>query len=319
MTEEEKRDTSEEFGKVIDALHNKAKLSSLRTYQGDMAEFIKSKNESVISIAVKEKERKEEKEQEKQKDENLGLPKESAPKSKRGFQINITIIVLSLLLVVGGIYGFSFVFEALNKAPMNPVMIEEKIIPYNHLITLANVTSENFGPELAKISPSSGISVLKISGTDGLLFQTFKDFLNFLKISPPTTLGRTLEDEYVIGITSQDGESSYFMVITVDDFGKAFSAMLDWEKNLVKDLSFLNIKTNISLSTTTSATIQTKPESFGWKDIIVKNKDTRAFATEKNKTKIVYTFLDKNTILITNNLSTIGDISAAYASRSVVR
>ena len=53
----ENKDKSNEFGRVIDALHSKQKLPSLRTYQGDMAEFIKSKNESVISIAVKEKEK----------------------------------------------------------------------------------------------------------------------------------------------------------------------------------------------------------------------------------------------------------------------
>jgi len=48
-----------EFGQVIDTLHSKQKIPSLRTYQGDMAEFIKEKNESVFSIAAKEKKRKE--------------------------------------------------------------------------------------------------------------------------------------------------------------------------------------------------------------------------------------------------------------------
>jgi hypothetical protein len=53
--------------------------------------------------------------------------------------------------------------------------------------------------------------------------------------------------------------------------------------------------------------------------MIIKNKDTRGFVNEKGKSKIAYTFLDKNTILITNNISVIGDISSIYASRSVAR
>ena len=60
----EKKEEVNKFGKVIDLLHNKTKLPSLRTYQGDMAEFIKNKDESIVSIVVKEKE-KEEREKEK--------------------------------------------------------------------------------------------------------------------------------------------------------------------------------------------------------------------------------------------------------------
>jgi predicted RNase H-related nuclease YkuK (DUF458 family) len=38
---ENQEDSSNDFGRVIDSLHNKSKLSSLRTYQGDVAEYIK--------------------------------------------------------------------------------------------------------------------------------------------------------------------------------------------------------------------------------------------------------------------------------------
>ena len=58
-TKEQNEFKSDDFGRVIDALHTKSKLSSLHTYQGDVAEYVKDKQESVISIAVKEKERQE--------------------------------------------------------------------------------------------------------------------------------------------------------------------------------------------------------------------------------------------------------------------
>lgn len=315
MNPEGKEKSSEkDFGKVVDALHNKAKLSSLRTYQGDMAEFIRSKNESVISIAVKEKEKKEQKEKE--------IPvstKASVPKNRNGIQINLTMIVLSLLLIAGGFFGFFYVFETVKEEPTNPVVIEEKIIPYNHAITLANVTSENFKFELANLKISNGISILRISDASGSLLEKSENFFRFLKISPPTALERTLKEEYVIGVISQDEERANFIIMTVDDFGKAFSAMLDWEKNLINDLSFLTVTSSEMMASSTGTTTPIKNEPLSWKDIIVKNKDTRALANDKNQAKIVYTFLDKNTILVTENLSAIGEISAAFASRAVVR
>lgn len=328
MDPEEKKDNSNEFGKVIDALHSKQKLPSLRTYQGDMAEFIKSKNESVISIAVKTKERKEEKEKEEEKakeeekpvsltnDDITGRDRKIEPRPKHStktFQPNFNMIVLSLVLILGGVAVFFYVFQVLQREPPVSVVVEEKIIPYNNLITLANITGQNLGAELGRLSPSNGINVIKISDPNGLFFQKAKDFLGFLGVSLPATLERTLKDEYAIGVFSQNSQNSLFLIITVDDFGGAFSGMLDWEGNMEKDLSFLNTAT----SSTSSG--QASTEVFSWKDIIIKNKDTRGLANDKNIAKIAYTFLDKNTILITNNISVIGDISSAYASRSVVR
>jgi hypothetical protein len=146
---------------------------------------------------------------------------------------------------------------------------------------------------------------LKVSTTGDTVVEKAKDFFNLLDISLPGALSRTLKDQYAVGVISQNSGTSPFLIITVNDFGNAFSSMLDWETNMEKDLSFI--------STATSTDI------FAWKDIIVKNKDTRGLVNKYNQAKIVYTFLDKNTILITNSLVAIGEISSAYASRSVVR
>lgn len=313
MDPENKEDSSKDFGKVIDVLHNKQKLSSLRTYQGDMAEFIKSKDESVISIAVKEKERKEKKEEQAEKLEPLSKPKKI---NGQGLQINFTIILLSLLLIGGGVLASFFIFGLINKEFQSEVVLKEEIIPYNNLITLANVVDVNFASELGKLAPSNGINIIKISDINGAPVEKAKDFFNFLNISPPSALLRTLKDQYVIGIISQDEKHSAFVVITINDFGGAFSAMLEWEENMLKDLAFLNADINTA---TASTTIPMKSEVFNWKDIIIKNKDARALANEKGKSQVVYTFLDKNTILITSDLEALGEISSAYASRSFTR
>ncbi|MEK7200666.1 MAG: hypothetical protein AAB672_00850 [Patescibacteria group bacterium] len=306
----ENKDKSNEFGRVIDALHSKQKLPSLRTYQGDMAEFIKSKNESVISIAVKEKEKK----QEEEREQNILPVIKKTAVGEGGFKMNLATLFLSILLLGGGVLASLYIFEFIKKEPPAEIVLKTEIIPYNNLITLANLTNKNFGTELSKLVPTNGISILKISDTNGSLFSKSKELFDFWEISLPATLERTIKDEYALGIISQNNQKAYFLVISVNDFGRAFSGMLDWEKNMEKDLSFLEDDPQIA-----SSTIPMKSEVFIWKDIIIKNKDTRGLVNEKNQAQIAYTFLDKNTILIVNNLWAIGDISSAYASRSVVR
>lgn len=319
---EEKKDTSKDFGKVIDVLHNKNKLSSLRTYQGDMAEFIKSKDESIVSIVVKEKERKAEKEAEakveSQKFEPLSKPKELKKSNKSGLQVNFTMLFLSILLIGGGALASLYIFQFIKTPTQNNLMtLKEEIIPYNSSIILTDATNVNLGKEISELAFISGINIIKISNKSDATILKAKDFFDFLEVSLPSGLLRTLKDQYVVGVISQNEEKSPFIIITVNDFGGAFSAMLEWEESIAEDLAFLNTETNTV--TVASTTISMKPEVFSWKDVIIKNKDTRGLVNGKGKSQIAYTFLDKNTILITGNIFVIGEISSVYASRAFTR
>lgn len=307
---------ADDFGKVVDALHNKNKLSALRTYQGDMAEFIKEKNVSVISAAVKEQERKQEREK---KEAPKVEAKTTKPKDNK-LKSNAILVLISLLLVAGGVVGFMLVARVLNTGPVPEVSLEKAMIPYNDFATLAVSTSENFREGLSKVTPGSGITLVKVSGLDGQTIQKAKDFFDFLEISLPSTLSRNLRSDWVLGVVSRDGKTSSFLVFTVSDFGGAFAGMLDWEGKMENDLSFLSADPMMDmtslLSTTTTAL---KQESFEWKDMIVKNKDTRGLVDERDRSKIAYTFLDKNTVLVVGDILIIGDLSSAYASRAVAR
>ena len=117
--------------KLEETLHKKSALSSLRTYQGDMAKFIKDKNESVISVAIKEKERKEEREE---KQENKPVKKTSS------FQANLMIIISTFLLIVGGFTAFIFVWQIINRPQNNNVGSQKELITYNKLVTLPTLS-----------------------------------------------------------------------------------------------------------------------------------------------------------------------------------
>lgn len=299
-----------DFGSVVETLHHKSKLPALRSYQGDVSEFMKEKNESVISVALQEKKREEKRAEERKE----AAPAISAVKAS-GFKINLTIFALSLFLIAGGLTAFLYIFQFVtNPKPKNEVVVDNEIIPYTNIITLANITKENLGAELAKTATVAGTNIVKISNPEGTLIDTSGDFFNFLKIRPDFALRRITDKNFAIGVFESDTKN-IFLVLKVKDFGTAFSAMLDWEELLLEDLNFLNIP----LSSQSATSTQSQKENFVWKDLIIKNKDTRALANNRNEVLVIYTFLDKNTILITNNSKALGSMATAFVSRSVAR
>ena len=296
--------TSDEKSGVVDKLHNTNTLPSLRTYQGDVAEFIKDKNESVTSIAVKEKEKRREKEREQSV---------AASKKGDGFKINFMALVLSLLLIIAGSLTVFFVMRFLqNKEPV--VTLKQEIIPYNSELSIANVTKDSIATELSNIPKSGGVTAIRLSDTNGKSINTTNILFSFLGVTPPGTINRSLKPEFFFGALSQEESTDYFIIMGVDDFGVAFAGMLDWESNLEKDLSFI---TNKQPEVTTDLDDVDTSVAL-WKDVIIRNKDTRALMSA-NRSIIAYTFLDKNTILITNSLDSIGEISSIFAAKSVVR
>jgi len=295
-----------DFGKVVEELHNKTPLPTLRTYQGDTAEFIKSKNESVISINTKEREKK--REDKIEIDLKMAADQAAnhvAPKGD-GIKINITIIALSLLLLGGGGLAAYYIYTVLTGEPTPQIIVSNEIIPINNMLTLANSSKENFATEFQNLSYTNGVNLVRVSDANGTMIQTSRNFFNLLAVTPSPTLERTLKDYYFLGAFSDSGTNSLFIILTVNDYGIAFSGMLDWEENMEEDFAFFAKGGN-------------PLNNFVWKDLIVKNKDTRALVNTKGIVKIAYTFLDKNTILITNDLSAIGTISGIFASRDVAR
>jgi hypothetical protein len=346
---EEKKD-SQDFGKVIDTLHGKQKLPSLRTYQGDMAEFIKDRNESVVSIALKEKKAKEEKQKEEEAKEakssqetdpkttssvapspaSIPTPPRNPIRSKNKMGQNISLAVLSIFLLALGVGAVYFVFTNMSMIPSEEVILPEKIISYNDTVAFSGSTPLELGIEMASAFPTNGVTVVDVAA-NGRRIEKASDLFSFIGASLPATLSRTLQDDYVIGVLNRDGNITRFIILTVGDFGRAFSGMLEWEASMERDLSFLTTKpakeetpeiveegaTSTPSETPAPTDLQDDPDPLFWKDIIVKNKDTRGLVNENGQSKVAYSFLDKNTILIVDNISAIGDLSDIYVSRIV--
>ena len=119
------------------------------------------------------------------------------------------------------------------------------------------------------------------------------------------TVTRYFDKNFVLGV---NGENDIFLIFETSDFGATFSGMLEWEKYIENDLSFMFKKQE-----------NDSDSLFLWKDSIIKNKDVRILSNSKGDSKIYYSFIDKNTLAITSSEKTLTDIFSAFASKPFVR
>jgi hypothetical protein len=116
----------------------------------------------------------------------------------------------------------------------------------------------------------------------------------------PPSLVRSFGDEYMFGIYSFDTNEP-FIILTVDDYAIAYSGMLKWELDAGKDLATLfNIPTQNSSST------------LVFKDETAKNKDMRVLKDSAGTPLVLYSFIDRKTLVITKNENVLSAIVGKF-------
>jgi hypothetical protein len=99
-----------------------------------------------------------------------------------------------------------------------------------------------------------------------------------------------------------------FIILKTTFFQNAFAGMLEWESTITQDLAPL-----ITLSHG-----NVKAGTF-FIDSVVKNKDVRIIRGSEGQDLLFYTFVDRNTILITTKKLTLEDLIARLTTTTVVR
>jgi hypothetical protein len=191
------------------------------------------------------------------------------------------------------------------------------------------------------------------AANDGTLQEVgAPEFLQLLTPKIPPALVRTLEPQMLLGIHSYD-QNQMFMIFKTDSYETAYSGMLAWESTMQSDLSPLFTRTPAvragttvtppvvpvlatSTSTTTtsvasstastSATATTTsstpaPEQFfvgDFTDQVVVNHDARVVLNKDGDILLLWTFLDRSTIVITTNDATLREVISRLSQASVI-
>jgi hypothetical protein len=303
------------------------KISTVRTFQSDVAGSVKSDNVSMIKIALAEKERR----------EREGSYFDVEVKKKNYLPTLLLIVIICA--VIAGALGF--VYWYFNKPPA-PTLEErvaplEPVILYSETQSAVSITNKSTDTILTDLKKETLAkldlgTVKRILITDTVGTSTInvnaQSFFKAIRSRAPESLTRVIEPYFFIGAYSF-APHDVFIIFKINSYDTAYPAMLEWEKTLESDLRplFIDVKplveniTDVSkddlsdsdISTTTStttatstsestavSTIKTTADSSGniFKDRIIQNKDVRALVNPEGKILFMYTFLDRKTLVI---------------------
>lgn len=116
------------------------------------------------------------------------------------------------------------------------------------------------------------------------------------RLAPRTqnSFNRSIKEITFGGINGADP----FIILNMTNFDIAFAGMLEWEKTLSTDLAPL-FGDPVIETFDSSARTSTQVRRAFFKDVIASNKNVRLLLDENGHDRIIYTFINQNTIIIT--------------------
>lgn len=297
---------------------------TMRTMKGDMAEAVKSQNETLVSIALAE-----EKKQAALRAEGVAPVALTAPAPKR---IARTLIVLIVLVVIVGL-GFVgyYLYPRLSTASLLSITLPSFGTPAPAPTETTTPRTPSLAPSLIPAQSEKRIAIDQ--GDAGTIFKTVANertlgladgsikniyfeetstdtngttaqrsisanrLFILTGVPTPEIMTRTLEAPFMVGLVGESGSvATPFLVLKVSGYDTGFAGMLVWEQSLPR---FFDALFNENRSGAIGAGIR-------FRDTVVAGRDARMLATSSGV--FAYTFIDPTTIAIAQSQSALEKI-----------
>lgn len=312
---------------ILDAINAEkpidADLQRIHTYQGDLTSAIKDDSFSMIKVALAEKKRQERQGGQMQLEES---------NSKKPLLIGV--IVISVIVVLALIYFFVIILVPKNNTPTENTAQPTSLL-YTENYSSISVDQRDSDDITRLIKRELGAeqdlgsmkSIFLISGTGTSTREiTTGEFLKGLGTSASDSLIRSLGSQFLLGIYYFNPEDFFFLV-KVNSYDTAFAGMLQWEPDIENDIGNIlitrkpTLPVNLSATTTASTTTPVGPLYSGriWVDRVIDNKDARVLVDTDGNPAMLYTFLDKNTLVISSSDKALKEISFRLTAGRIVR
>ncbi len=283
-------------------------IRRLRTYKEDVAEALKREKTTVVKMVLDEQRRKE------------GL----APVGEVSSKKNAILVWLSIIFLVlgGGTVAMIYVFKKNDGAAITQPggkIVSIVFAESEKKISVTDVPSERLG-KLVKTEVLG--ADIRLDTVENLWFTeagpvanskgepieaeiNMARFWSALGIDLPPVLLRSLSDEFMVGVHAWNGNQA-FIVLKNNFYENAFAGMLKWEETMAKDL--LSILTNRPLSS-----FYGKP----FQDMVIKNRDIRGIVDENGEPILLYTFVNRETVIIATHKDTLNEAMSRFLKTTV--
>ncbi len=205
----------------------------------------------------------------------------------------LALSVLLFLGSVGGLIIYPAIVERNQPAPMPkpPIPI---LPPQTEKILLAD-SPELFRQQVwdainSKYAPGDlAYFPLKKQKETGISYLGAQEFLSMLKSNAPGNVTSFIKDGFFLGVLNTDRNHPVVIFeILKDRHENIFAGMLAWEKNLLKDFSFMRKSGDIA------------GPGILFEDILVENNHSRV-AQNNGSTILIYVILNKQFLIITDS------------------
>ncbi len=287
-------------------------IRPLQTYQGDIEKVVSSGHgASVVSIASAEATRRGTKPLD---------PQTAEEKSSR--RLSWTMIAGGIVLVIIALCAAGFVIlrnttVPASQAPNAPFLTVDESVSVEVPAAVSTRDTVMASLEAARRSMKLSVGLIEwvyiaepaIQDNGAPRQLSAAELLQLIAPQTPPELLRTLAPVYLLGLHSFE-ENQAFLLLQIESYETAYRAMLQWEYTLRGELLPLFGRTPSPKQTGTPAPASTTPQliNTGFVDKIVENRDTRAYLNAEGDILLLWTFLGRNTILITTNEYTLREV-----------
>jgi len=250
------------------------------------------------------------------------------------------IIATSLTLIVLGL-GVMFGFYQFQKKGSGEVTQTQNaslsIVSFNKIntIDLDGVSKDQLVEKLNSVKNEVKlntndilhIALTKKNTEGGAVPITPAYFFSLLTNDTPPALLRSFGTDMMFGYFN-DGSNEPFLLATIDSFENTYSSMLDFESSIHKAIGVLFSKRTLIISgvgdgseraTTTQVIDYDLGTEMKFEDDTIKNKDIRILKNDRGETILLYSFINKNTLLITSSEKVLEVMLTKLSNQNIVR
>lgn len=291
-------------------------LRPIRTYKDDVENMVQNQNLSMAKIAIAQNDKQISQDEESQE--------ESTNKNTPAIIASIVLVVLGVLILVG-----FYVFYSPNQNNSTPEFTVPSYIPIDTKKEISMkdlVDNSDMKTVLGNFIKNEQITVDSIEqffitqmvgGTKQIINTT--KFFDAVEAKIPPSLLRSLENQFTLGIHSFNGNNP-FIILKTNFYQNAFAGMLSWEETMPDDLSgWFYSPTKFSVASSASSDQMLFGSKYQFIDSVIKNKDARVLKDTKGNTVLLYSLVDKETIVITTSEYTLKEVFNRLIAGKLVR